>query len=74
MPNDDLAGRPHVDPSQVTTVAPTAAKIELRGAGKTFTARGAQIQALSAIDLAVKPQEFLALVGPSGCGKSTPAC
>jgi hypothetical protein len=45
-----------VDPSQGRTVAETAAKIELRGAGKTFTARGAEIQALCAIDLAVNNQ------------------
>jgi NitT/TauT family transport system ATP-binding protein len=47
------------------------ARIELHGAEKRFSARGAEIQALTKINLTVKPREFLALVGPSGCGKST---
>ena len=46
-------------------------KIELRAAAKTFTARGQDIAALSATDLRVGAEEFVALVGPSGCGKST---
>lgn len=30
-----------------------------------------KVEALSAIDLEIKPGEFVSLVGPSGCGKST---
>jgi NitT/TauT family transport system ATP-binding protein len=56
-------------PSATNASAP--ARIELRGAAKRFAAHGAEIQALSAIDLSVQPHEFVALVGPSGCGKST---
>ena len=48
-----------------------APKIELVGAGKTFHVRGQQVTALQPVDLAVRDQEFVALVGPSGCGKST---
>ena len=45
--------------------------IRLRGAGKVFTARKASLRALEPVDLAVRQQEFVAIVGPSGCGKST---
>ncbi len=42
------------------------------GASKVFPlARGRQVVALEAIDLAVAPGEFVSLIGPSGCGKST---
>ena len=53
------------------TAMPLPAKIGLEGVGKRFVARGEELQALQPIDLAVQPQEFVALVGPSGCGKST---
>lgn len=33
--------------------------------------RGATYRAVSGIDLAVRPAEFVAVVGPTGCGKST---
>ncbi|HYZ76584.1 MAG TPA: ABC transporter ATP-binding protein [Gaiellaceae bacterium] len=43
--------------------------VSLRGVAKTF-AKG-QVTALHAIDLEVRPREFVSLIGPSGCGKST---
>lgn len=48
-----------------------ADKIRLEGAAKTFHVRGQVIRALAPVDLAVRNEEFVALVGPSGCGKST---
>ena len=51
--------------------APSAA-VSLRGVSKRFGARDAPgVVALSAIDLDVRPGEFVSLIGPSGCGKST---
>lgn len=46
-------------------------KLVVRGLGKTFRGdRGATV-ALRGVDLAVRDNEFVALVGTSGCGKST---
>ena len=46
-------------------------KVELSAVSKAFVTRDREVQALQPTDLAVQPQEFVALVGPSGCGKST---
>jgi NitT/TauT family transport system ATP-binding protein len=46
-------------------------KVELSAVSKAFVTRDREVQALQPTDLAVEPQEFVALVGPSGCGKST---
>ena len=49
------------------------AKISLRGVTKEFVLprTGESTVALSAVDLDVRPGEFLCIVGPSGCGKTT---
>jgi NitT/TauT family transport system ATP-binding protein len=46
--------------------------IRINGLGKTYQTRsGGVVEALTPIDLDIKPGEFLVIVGPSGCGKST---
>ncbi len=39
--------------------------------GKSFTAKGRHVDALSDIDLEINEGEYVVIVGPSGCGKST---
>jgi NitT/TauT family transport system ATP-binding protein len=45
------------------------AVVSLRRVTKSFGAGG--VTALQAVDLEVRPREFVSLIGPSGCGKST---
>ncbi|WP_339845609.1 ABC transporter ATP-binding protein [uncultured Halopseudomonas sp.] len=45
--------------------------IRIRDVGKTFQTREQNIQALSEVNLDVRPNEFITFVGASGCGKST---
>ena len=52
--------------SVITTDAVTVTAVD-----KVFEAAAGQVVALSGIDLAVEPGEFVSLIGPSGCGKST---
>ena len=46
--------------------------IHINGLNKVFVPRtGAEVRALSGINLSIKEGEFIAVVGPSGCGKTT---
>jgi NitT/TauT family transport system ATP-binding protein len=57
-----------------TATAPvsTAALCEARGVSHEFPLpNGAPLRVLEDINLAVRPNEIIALLGPSGCGKST---
>ncbi len=45
--------------------------VEVRNASLIYNPDEAPVHALSDIDLAIKPGEFVSLIGPSGCGKTT---
>ncbi|GAC1539968.1 MAG: hypothetical protein NVS3B16_01570 [Vulcanimicrobiaceae bacterium] len=45
--------------------------LELHGVEKRYRSRSGEVVACAGIDLAIRPNEFVALIGPSGCGKST---
>ena len=45
--------------------------IDIADMGVVFNARGTMVEAVSSVDLNVRPGEFVSLIGPSGCGKST---
>jgi NitT/TauT family transport system ATP-binding protein len=58
------------------SAAATGPVVELRGVSKVFAAPGGRagagaVEALTGVDLAIGPGEFVSLIGPSGCGKST---
>jgi NitT/TauT family transport system ATP-binding protein len=56
-------------PDPVVTPPPA---VQLNGVEMTFNpGRANAVHALSAIDLSIRPGEFVSLIGPSGCGKST---
>lgn len=48
-----------------------AAKIQIRGLRKEFSARFGRVEALAGLNVDVRDGEICVLVGPSGCGKST---
>jgi ABC-type nitrate/sulfonate/bicarbonate transport system ATPase subunit len=45
--------------------------VRLDDVWKDFAKGARRVEALQAIDLAIEPNEFAAILGPSGCGKST---
>ena len=45
--------------------------VEVRNASLIYNPQEAPVHALSDIDLAIRPGEFVSLIGPSGCGKTT---
>jgi NitT/TauT family transport system ATP-binding protein len=53
------------------TMTRTAPLVRTEGVSKTYRSGGAEMVALSGMDLEVMDGEFVSLLGPSGCGKST---
>ncbi|OJV98094.1 MAG: nitrate ABC transporter ATP-binding protein [Microbacterium sp. 67-17] len=53
------------------STAPETPAVLARDVGKVFPTSGADVTALTGVDLDVAPGEFVSLIGPSGCGKST---
>jgi len=62
---------PEAAPSLPAAAGGRGPAVALEGVDKEFVKRGRRVEALQAIDVAVEPNEFAAIVGPSGCGKST---
>ncbi|WAB83814.1 ABC transporter ATP-binding protein [Microcella daejeonensis] len=54
--------------SATGSVAPA---VSVAAVDKVFSTKAGEVTALTGIDLAVAPGEFVSLIGPSGCGKST---
>jgi NitT/TauT family transport system ATP-binding protein len=48
-----------------------ALAVDVRDASLTYNPNTAPVHALSHVDLAIEPGEFVSLIGPSGCGKTT---
>ena len=53
-------------PNRKTTLA-----VDVRNASLIYNPQTAPVHALSHVDLAIEPGEFVSLIGPSGCGKTT---
>jgi NitT/TauT family transport system ATP-binding protein len=48
-----------------------ALAVDVRDASLIYNPNTAPVHALSHVDLAIEPGEFVSLIGPSGCGKTT---
>ena len=57
--------------SQAPENNPTHLAVEVRDASLIYNPQSAPVHALSHVDLAIEPGEFVSLIGPSGCGKTT---
>jgi NitT/TauT family transport system ATP-binding protein len=57
--------------SQDPTTKPSHLAVEVRNASLIYNPQSAPVHALSHVDLAIEPGEFVSLIGPSGCGKTT---
>jgi NitT/TauT family transport system ATP-binding protein len=62
-----------IAPVAPSETPPTGREIVLTGVSKTYDVKGsgANVTALTSVDLTLRAGEFFSLVGPSGCGKST---
>lgn len=58
-------------PVQAPADAPPDAVILTRGIGRDYRMGGEVVRALRGIDVAIRRNEFVAIMGPSGSGKST---
>jgi len=60
------------EPQGAPGAAPEDLVLQIAGLEKTFNPdRPNAVTAISGLDLAVRPREFVSIIGPSGCGKST---
>jgi len=57
--------------SQDPATKPPHLAVEVRNASLIYNPHSAPVHALSNVDLAIEPGEFVSLIGPSGCGKTT---
>ena len=48
------------------TNEPGRGAIDINDMGVVFNARGTMVEAVSSVDLKVRPGEFVSLIGPSG--------
>ncbi len=59
------------DPAATPSTPEDRAVIDIHGLSLTFETADGPVYALSEVDLAIRPGEFVSLIGPSGCGKTT---
>jgi NitT/TauT family transport system ATP-binding protein len=67
-----MIASPKIATRGASSTAVSSPRIRLKNVRKVMkTERGAEIVALSGIDLDIADGEFIAVIGPSGCGKTT---